>query len=182
MRPDILTASGHYFNFLEPEKSIIRIEDIARGLAHTCRFAGQTRTFYSVAQHSVLVSYLVAPEDAKTALMHDAHEAYIGDMTRPLKNLIPQYQLIEARIEQAVRAVFGLPVITPASVNHADLVALASEQRDLMPRHDDEWACIADIEPLPIRLEPVGAVDAEALFLQRYHELFDGSDSALAES
>lgn len=174
-RPDILTHSGHYFNFLQPDPATIQIEDIAQGLSKVCRFAGQSRAFYSVAQHSVLVSFLVEdlgdPDAALAGLLHDAAEAYIGDVTRPLKQLLPDYRRIEKRIEASVFARFGLPADLPASVKHADLVMLATEQRDFMAPHDDPWYCIEGIKPLPFELSTLTPDHACERFMLRFEEL-----------
>lgn len=171
MRPDILTNSGSYFNFLTPESSDINIEDIATGLSNTCRFAGQCNQFYSVAEHSVLVSLFVPKEYAMQGLLHDAAEAYIGDVTSPLKRLLPEYKLIEKRVHQAIFKRFNLGLDMPQEVKHVDLIMLATEQKCLMPPHDDEWVTIKNITPYPILLEPLPPVDARNLFLDRFEEL-----------
>ncbi len=171
VRPDILTVSGLYINLLDPTENVIRVEDIAHALAHVCRFAGHTSEFYSVAQHSVLASRLVAPENALAALFHDAAEAYIGDVTRPLKALLPDYRAIEARLQADIFRKLGLPAEIPAEVKVADVILLATEQRDLMPEHDDEWALIAHVDPLPDRISPWSPYIAATFFIERYREL-----------
>ena len=90
-----MLQSGAWFDFLDPESSDFAIEDIAAGLSNICRYAGQCSGFYSVAEHSLLVSE-VAFDHAYAALMHDAAEAFIGDVTRPLKQLLPDFKRIEA--------------------------------------------------------------------------------------
>ncbi|KUM43702.1 hypothetical protein [Pseudomonas sp. EpS/L25] len=87
----ILTATGRRLDLTGSMADDIDPLDLARGLSRACRFAGQTTAFYSVAQHSVLASYHVPPEDALPALLHDAAEAYLGDLTGPLKRLLVSY-------------------------------------------------------------------------------------------
>src|SRR5918999_1775532 len=114
--PYIQTASGRWVNPFDPDPSQLDAGDIARALANVCRFGGHSRAFYSVAQHSVLVSRLVEErggdaEDVFAALMHDATEAYLGDMPHPLKHrsaLGAAFREAEGHLEQAIRDRFGI--------------------------------------------------------------------------
>jgi 5'-deoxynucleotidase YfbR-like HD superfamily hydrolase len=135
--PTILLQSGTYFDLLDPFTSDFTIQDIAHGLSLTCRFAGQCREFYSVAEHSWHASQLVADEFKLAALMHDAAEAFLGDVTRPLKSLLPEYQRIERNVEAAVADRFGINGMDSDAVKRADLAMLAAEQEAMMPPHAD---------------------------------------------
>lgn len=175
MKPTILTVDGKYFDFLNPENTPISIKTIAHALSNLCRFTGHTRTFYSVAQHSVLVSRLVPPEHAMAGLLHDAAEAFLGDVASPLKQLLPDYKAIERNVEAHIFRCFGLPATLPIEVKQADLLALAIEQRDLLPPHDDVWPC--ELIPGFYRgvardfIDDLSPYEARTEFLQRYEEL-----------
>lgn len=170
----ILTASGRQFDYLDPRPDDIHILDIAQGLANECRFAGHTRAFYSVAQHAWLASRIVPQAHALEALLHDASEAYCKDIPRPLKDLLPDYRDIEARVEGALRARFGLPPVMSECVKLADLILLATERRDLLPADPTPWALLEGIEPLERPIRAVLPARAQALFVRRYVELTDG--------
>jgi hypothetical protein len=170
MGPTIQTSSGTYFDFIDPDSSEFTIEDIAHALAHICRFTGHVRTFYSVAQHCVLGSFLVPPEHARAFVLHDAAEAFLGDVSSPLKQLLPDYKGIEARVEAAVLKRFGLPPVLPLCIKAADLVMLATEKRDLMPRSDGpKWEVLQGYHPLPERIIPWGPEHAREMYLTRFY-------------
>ncbi|WP_321820838.1 MULTISPECIES: metal-dependent phosphohydrolase [unclassified Burkholderia] len=174
---DILTVNGRYFNFLAPEDSVFGIEDIAHGLSNICRFTGQTCTFYSVAQHAELVSRVVPPQFALAGLLHDGAEAFLGDITSPLKRMLPQYRKIEKRVEREIFRRFGLPYPMPREVKWADQVVLVTEQRDLMTLHPDEEPRPKSHAPLAGKIVPVSPTAARALFLARFRELTAASQS-----
>jgi len=98
----ITTNSGKRFDFTQPFDNTFDIHDIAHALAHINRFTGHTDQPYSVAQHSVYVSNIVPPRYALAGLMHDAAEAYLGDVSAPLKALLPEYKRIEHEVEMAL--------------------------------------------------------------------------------
>lgn len=175
MNATIQTASGRYASLTAPRPHDIDIGDIAHALSNICRFGGHTREFYSVAQHSVLASRIVPPEDALAALLHDAGEAYVGDMVLPLKNLLPEYRLIESGMWLAISMAFGVPLKMPASVKRADLVLLATERRDLLCEQALPWVVLDGVDPLPEVIDPWPAGCARAEFVMRYRELARGA-------
>lgn len=128
----IRVYSGRMFDLANPDPGLLDINDIAHALSLICRFTGHVNEFDSVGQHSLIVSNLVPREDALAGLMHDATEAYLTDVSRPLKRMLPDYQAAEHRMWQAIAARFDLPLTLPASVKEADNVSLIWEQRDLM--------------------------------------------------
>jgi hypothetical protein len=167
--PTILLHSGHYFDLLDPAGSRFELEDIAHGLAHTCRYAGQCIRFYSVAEHSWHASYLVPEELKLAALMHDAAEAFIGDVTRPLKQLLPDYRVIEKSIEAVMAERFGLADrCADAAVKRADIAMLAAEQRAMMPAHGSDWAILTSVTPAAVNFRYWSPVEAKAHWLDRF--------------
>lgn len=221
------TASGYPFWVLDPRPEDIRIEDIAAHLSRICRFGGALKgakilkkrfgffplwlfpkTFfvetYSVAQHSVLVSRNVPQEFALEALLHDAAEAYVGDVIKPIKLLLeidpdtrdtlfmalhsdfgrarsdeildalPSFSRIEGRVDAAIRAKFGLPLEMSPEVKEADYRAVLTEHRDLQIDRGLVDWGFASMEPWPERIVPVLPSVARAQFLQRFNELYEG--------
>ncbi|EOF7307139.1 phosphohydrolase [Pseudomonas aeruginosa] len=167
----ILTYTGKRFDLFEPKPEMIDPRDISHALAHCCRFNGHVSQHYSVAQHSYLVADLVPSTDCLSALLHDATESYVGDMVRPLKKQIHAYREVEDHIWEAICTRFDLDKELPESVKHADLVALATERRDLMPADPAEWACLNGIQPLAARIKPWSIEEASTRFHYRLMDL-----------
>ncbi len=167
--PQIRLRSGAWLDLLDPSSSDFTIEDIAHGLAHTCRYAGQADGFYSVAEHSLLVSDTAVGHEL-AGLLHDAAEAFIGDVTRPLKQLLPDYKRIEATIEAAIFQRFGLEGVDP-QVKRADLQVLAAEQAQIMPEGTDAWAAEAGVDAARVTVECLTPTVAKTRFLKRFEEL-----------
>lgn len=171
--PEILLASGNRFNYLYPEDSVIDIVDIATALSKMCRFTGHCFGHYSVAQHSVLVSHVIPARYALYGLLHDASEAYTGDINKPLKDLLGEvFGVIEDRIQRVIYNHYGLSATAPREeVHHADMVMLATEKRDLMPHDDGPWI-MDDYEPLGLRtIQPMERQEAYGYFMKRFWEL-----------
>lgn len=170
---EIMLASGKYFRLLSTGQEI-KIEDIAHALSHLCRFTGHTREFYSVAQHSVLCSHLVPAEFALEALLHDATEAYIGDMSTPLKSLLPRYKAIESAIWYEIADTFGVARQLSQEVKRADLIMLATERRDLLNEHNAVWPELAGIKPAWFHIIPHHSSTARCMFMTRFKSIMAG--------
>lgn len=160
----VCTFLGNRFYPLEPRIDQIDIEDIAHGLAYQCRFNGQTTRFYSVAQHSLMVATLVPPRLRLPALLHDAAEAYLGDMVKPLKRLFPEFSRLESGVLDLIGQRFSVDLRPQPAIEKADLVALATEKRDLMPHSTEKWTSLTGINPLPEAIDPWPPEEAK----QRY--------------
>lgn len=167
----VSTYLGHRFYPMAPSIADVAIEDIAHGLAFQCRFNGQTQDFYSVAQHSLMVSSLVPQRLALAALLHDAAEAYLGDMVKPLKGLFPDFSRIEEAVMSIIGNRFGVVEFDDRQIKQADLIALATEKRDLMPRSSESWHTLDGVAPLPTRIEAMSPRLAKEKFLSEFERL-----------
>ena len=166
-----LSNQGIMFHYDDPKIDQIEIVDVAHALSNICRFGGHTERFYSVAEHSVLCSELVAPKFALSALLHDAHEAYVLDVPTPLKRMMPQYMEIERRFEITLRQKFGVPVELSPAVKKADAQALWIERYQLLPPHDGWWEKPEDLVLPERKLSCYPPHIAKAVFLQRFYDL-----------
>ena len=174
--PFMITVSGHRFYLEDPRPDDVFIEDIAHSLSRQCRFNGHTSVHYSVAQHSVLVSELVEePELQLAALLHDAAEAYTGDIITPVKDALGTARDLERKIEVAIFERFGVPFDgrLPQPVKTADVEALKIEFSTLPPfcdfpdnRQTAVGECIS---------QPWSAEEAYGHFMARFHQLTGGS-------
>lgn len=161
------TFTGRRFYPLDPQPDEIEPEDVAHALSLLCRYGGHVDRFYSVAEHCVLMSEAVPPEHALAALLHDATEAYICDVPRPLKRQLPGYMAIEDRVWVAVCQRFGLEPELPALVKEADNRILLTEWAALMSRAESIWPTLAGLVPLPVSVAGWSPVKAEILYLER---------------
>lgn len=166
----IQTYKGHCFYPLDPRAEEVDLEDIAHALSMLCRYNGHVSTFYSVAEHSVLLSFIVPAEFAMEALLHDAAEAYIGDITRPFKSCLgDSYKGAEEGIEAVIAAVFGTLYPLPEVVKEYDTRILNDERSALKLDGGPVWGGIGD--PLGVRLRLWSPSEAKQAFLRRFYEL-----------
>ena len=163
----IETYTQKRFNpFLDGAVDQIDIVDIGHALANTCRFSGHCNRFYSVAQHSVLVSEFCDPENKLWGLLHDASEAYLGDIPSPIKRGLTDYQEMEKRVQKLIAEKFELVWPIPPQVKEIDLRALRTESIDLM-NVSEHWE-VASLEPLVDGIIPYLPARAEEMFLHQY--------------
>lgn len=183
----IETYTGERFDILKYTAEDIRIEDIAHSLSLTCRYTGHCKYHYSVAQHSMLVASIIASDylplikskadqtaTLLLALLHDATEAYLGDMV-VIKWLVPQIKEIEAKLDGVIQAKFKTARGDAGYVREADMIALAVEASNLMKSGGKDWPILPKVKPndfsyLVYEEEPSVM---EAKFLTYYHQLME---------
>lgn len=173
----IQTFTGKAFYPLRPRAEDVDIRDIAHALALRCRFCGHCRVYYSIAEHSVRVSRILPAHLAMAGLLHDAAEAYLADMSRPVKHAmyvhqagqIESFDTVENRVLEAITEALHLPPIDYDTVAEADTILLATEARDLMAPPPEPWEL--GVSALAERIEPMTPAEAEAAFLERFAEL-----------
>jgi hypothetical protein len=168
----IQTYTGKQFFPFDPRPEDIDIRDIAHALSCIPRFSGHTREFYSVAQHSVLVSQHCALPSALSGLLHDASEAYLLDLPTPIKHMdgMFHYREAELRCQQAICSKFDTCYALMPSVHHADQALLATEAAQLLGPAPVPWARHLP-EPLPIIILPLSPTQAELAFRMRWQEI-----------
>lgn len=178
----MITIGGQKFYPFDPRASEVDIEDIATSLSHICRFNGHVKRFYSVAEHSVLCSYVGDPTYAFDKLMHDAEEAYTGDLIRPIKTHADMETfrwvgaVVAGHIEDAMRVFHGMPkpdtdlMKRQEDVHSADNAVLFSEKAALLPDVPWGWS----LPPADVKVRGLRPEAARNLFLARFEELTKG--------
>lgn len=173
------TMTGKQVSIMTPDPDTLDIADIAHNLARINRFNGATKIPYSVASHSVWVSKTVPEKFALSGLLHDASEAYLGDIIAPLKPLLSEYGRIEFQFDAAVRRRFGVSigVLAPDRLREADSAAALLEMFALgHPVYEEYKTHLNHLDAVYLRqpVVPQSPECAEKIFLERYYELTEG--------
>jgi len=170
---NIRLRSGHYFDLANPLSNAFEFSDIVAALALICRFGAQSRRFYSVAEHLLICDAIaeamgLSIEERRAVFMHDATEAFVGDMVKPLKRMLPEYSAIESRVEEAIAERFGIDFERHREAIHdIDRRTLIAERRQLFSRE----GIVEDHEPVgqdaDVTLEGLTPRQARTAFLAR---------------
>lgn len=164
----IKVFSGQYLDLLNPSPEMIDLKSIAHALANTCRFGGHCPRFYSVAEHSIHAASLATDKYRVAVLLHDAAEAYIGDIVKPLKLLLPDLRLIEHRIDLAIRHRFALTDYDHVEIKRCDQLMLKAEKVHFWPDDLEQWEGFAGLEMPDVQIIEYGPDEAERRFMDAY--------------
>jgi hypothetical protein len=182
-KTSIQTYSGILLDLENPAVEDILLPDIAHQLSNICRFTGACRKFYSVAQHCSLVSKLIQEDGPLklVGLLHDASEAYLSDVVSPLKALLPDYHVLEDRMEKTIILRFGLNIPNFEEVKFYDRLALDIESKALMgPRYPNYWPKSSsimedkdyDLDWELLTVNPLSPEEAEKEYLDIFNKLW----------
>jgi len=169
----IQTISGRRFDEVNPEVSMVNIDDIAHALSMLCRFNGHGTQFYSVAEHSFHVSNEIQPDMALAGLLHDAAEAYLGDVPSPLKKHLADFKAFEDQVEVVIAQAFGLDaeLFKCGELKRADIQVLVDEKEALMAPSPSPWPAGAPAAKFPERIMAWSPQKSRDEFLKRFHQL-----------
>lgn len=168
----IRLRSGCYFDLSDPCEDQFMLEDIAGGLSKICRFGGQIECFYSVAEHAywcaTQASHDGLPEFVvATILLHDAAEAFVGDVVKPLKIMLADFSAIEDRVERVIERKFGVDFRTHKdSIRKIDHEMLIAERRAMFSADDVQWPGESTARRLNIDFQKWSPSQAERHFLR----------------
>lgn len=165
------TYSGKRYFPMDPRPEDIDPVDIAHALSLLCRYGGHIDRFYSVAEHCVKLSYTVPPELALQALLHDATEAYVVDVPRPVKRYLADYRMVEDKVWKAIAIHFGVPVELDMAVKEHDTRILLNERQVLMRNAEVGAWSMDGMKPLDTTIDGWPPAEAEARYLARLKEL-----------
>lgn len=165
------TATGRQFWPMDPRPHEVSIEDIAHALSLLCRFGGHCLRFYSVAEHCVLLARAAPAQFKLWALLHDASEAYIVDVPRPLKPFLVNYAQAEAAVMRAIEFRFGLHLGMPDQVKKLDRAILVDEMRQNMAPAPAAWTSLEGVEPLGVVLQFWTPRQARIEFLREFRNI-----------
>jgi len=166
----ITTYSGNLFWPLDPQPQDVTIEDVAHALSMLCRFTGHIARYYSVAEHCINVSRMVPRESALAGLLHDASEAYVADVSTPVKHSpdFAAYRQIEGRLLTVIFERFGLQPEVPEAVHIADRAIVLTEAAALF-QTPPTWT--EGHLPVDVPIVGLNPGEAERLYLERFREL-----------
>lgn len=186
LEPWIETYTGKQLHFLDPKPEEIDIEDIANALSNECRYGGHTSSFYSVAEHSLLVASIVEADLALKALLHDASEAYLRDIASPVKQYLSNYKEMEEKLMRAIWDKFfgeGQVRWDVPDIKEADIMALKCEARQLMPSKGSTWIHLYPTErEVNPKLHCMSPKEAKQVFLQAFNQITGKSSPILVPS
>lgn len=169
----MFTFTGKRFKPLEPDPDLICIEDIAHALSNISRYGGHCHRFFSVADHSIRVAERTSDKNEIWSLLHDAPEAYLGDIPAPLKQTgeFSFYNIAEKTLMDAICEKWNLPKEEPEEVKYWDLTIRATEMRDITSIPKEFWNGNDIIKPLDERINPMSSDNAEIAFLTYAYSL-----------
>jgi len=176
----IKVAAGHYVDLANLDPKTIEIKSIAAALSKICRFGGHCPRFYSVAEHCIHATNLAdsdgrGVEELRAIFLHDAAEAYIGDMVKPLKVMMPDYAIAEQQMERAIESSFGVSFSRHSeTIKRYDRMMLKAEKTAFWPKDSELWEGLSDIEDSAVKFHFWGPREAEMEFMAMARTLLLG--------